>query len=314
MPRRPEYEHGRLLDNGNAESIVSRSWITANTQKKWLHFFERVATYARRDWFILPFPVQLLSTRGEEVVEEFIGFHGTGTVAGVFPFVEAPFLADARQKTTDFWDAQGAIIKPPEVAENNEENCVLGNARSSADAELGDGLYVADAIGTAKIFAQNNAKNNPGTVGKICAIYAKDSKNWKAFNKDRRSLLQGAILDARSKRIGLYGAPGPRFTSENTFLFSAWASGREDGPGQVLFPEPLNPYFTARCFDSNLVGDDEIVRDGVLPAGAFLPDPNFSSETSRLEHQPRGRGLPAVYQPYQLRIKTMAVSFNDPQL
>lgn len=75
-----------------------------------------------------------------------------------------------------------------------------GSGTSSADAELGPGLYITDDLTTyaalrpscnqnnlhfpsANFFANGNVVNNPGTTPQICAIFAVDSAAWRSSPK-----------------------------------------------------------------------------------------------------------------------------------
>ncbi|KAJ6585309.1 hypothetical protein B0H19DRAFT_1059553 [Mycena capillaripes] len=197
----------------------------------------------------------------QRVTKEFIGFHGTNS------------------KTAALWVAQGTLMKPKEAGANSD-NKQQGNSRSGADEELGVGLYVADIVNTAQVFAANNARNNPGTTAKVCAIFAKDADNWKKMNKVqlfstlvRRAtgVTSAELQAAQTCYLGLFGSPP--FSPRNTLVFSDWGSGTAQS-GQVLIPEGYNPYFSAECFDPD---------DKALSAGAILRGPNVNITSAALE-------------------------------
>ncbi|KAJ7633489.1 hypothetical protein DFH06DRAFT_693423 [Mycena polygramma] len=193
------------------------------------------------------------SQLARRATREFIGFHGTNS------------------KTAQLWKTQGFIVKPPSKT-----------GKSKADQELDPGLYVADVIHTAAVFAYNNAKFNPGTDATICAIFAKDASQWQGFNKVQapdslirltdNKFTEDELRAARTCYIRSFGSPP--FSPQNTLVFSDWAAvGSKERSGQVVLPDGFGPFFTAECFAAKNVQADFSVPAGVLPAGAVLPGP-----------------------------------------
>jgi len=195
---------------------------------------------------------------------EFIGFHGTNS------------------KTAEFWATKGFIAKPPAPA-NSVFDFVFGffgttgDGSSNADHELGEGLYVADESLIASGFANNNAKVNPGTTPKLCAIFARSSGNWRtqvkkaliplkivgdSSNTDRSKAFEDARLNYVSVANQVNNAEAPSAVK---------FSHLEKNPlklqsGQMSIPSSITSQFSATCVD---VG-------AALPPGAV----DFSDATS----------------------------------
>ncbi|KZV92812.1 hypothetical protein EXIGLDRAFT_836167 [Exidia glandulosa HHB12029] len=91
---------------------------------------------------------------------EFIGFHGTNI------------------KTAKLWAKQGWIMNP----DSNAKKAGAKAGTSGADKELGEGLYISDALDEPHWYAKANGQMNGGSA--VCAIFATSSTQWRnSINK-----------------------------------------------------------------------------------------------------------------------------------
>ncbi|EJD37208.1 hypothetical protein AURDEDRAFT_188133 [Auricularia subglabra TFB-10046 SS5] len=74
------------------------------------------------------------------------------------------------------WDASFGYLADPKTSGWPWSSGGL----SGADHELGDGVYITDAMETARGFANNNAAVNAGTTPMLCGIFARSSATRKS--------------------------------------------------------------------------------------------------------------------------------------
>ncbi|THH17747.1 hypothetical protein EW146_g3116 [Bondarzewia mesenterica] len=197
--------------------------------------------------------------------EEFIGFHGTNS------------------GTASLWESSGSIVRPPGPKGVFDFLALTATkGTSGADAELGPGLYIADELFLATNFATINAKNNPGTTAKVCAIFAKSSGNWR--NAIPKAMLPDSVVGDNSDQGRAQKLENARTAylkaiglTPQSVKFSIFAPRNT---GQMLLPELLNSQFSAKCFDASAVTSDGhggfTVPAAQLPAGVIIPGDNSS--------------------------------------
>ncbi|KAJ6605428.1 hypothetical protein DFH09DRAFT_1353872 [Mycena vulgaris] len=204
-----------------------------------LNAFARKVVIARRSLFGL---IRPRLTEGGE----FIGWHGTN------------------ENTAELWESSGEIVRP-----TSKEGQTIG--KSGLDAELGAGLYISDTLGVAESAAAINAKNN-NLAGKVCAIFAKSSANWREARDKVQipEILRGnPALKEKERQSYIENLPGKSTTSRSpAVLFGPLSSTKN----QIMIVESLNPKFEAQCFD--IVGLDS------ADAQAFEDEGNKVSYTS----------------------------------
>ncbi|KAJ6538977.1 hypothetical protein B0H19DRAFT_1269353 [Mycena capillaripes] len=200
--------------------------------------------------------------------QEFIGWHGTNS------------------DTATFWASKGQLEKPVK-ADGFFDFIGLGpksnSGTSGADAELGPGVYVTDDHEIAIAFANNNTQVNPGTTAQLCAIFAKESSNWrkvirKAFipenlvgdssNPDRKTSLEAA-------RITHIKAAVPGVSVPSVVKFSLLNRDIKPPTGQLVLPALITSQLTAQCFNAG---------GGVVAAGTSM-FPEFTYNGDKLRAQ-----------------------------
>ncbi|KAJ7052184.1 hypothetical protein C8F01DRAFT_1171222 [Mycena amicta] len=193
-----------------------------------LNRFARKIAIARRTFFGL---IQPRLTEGNE----FIGWHGTNA------------------QTAALWESHGEIVKPV-----NEKGETAGTG--GLDAELGVGLYLADTIETAEAAAGGNQAKNK-VPGKVCAIFAKSSVNWRE-GKDKisvpESMRGNKELRQKERQSYISSLPGrsPSTGKGPSILFGPLFGTRVNPvQNQLMIVESLNPNFEAQCFDLDTGGE-----------------------------------------------------------
>ncbi|EJD34339.1 hypothetical protein AURDEDRAFT_117643 [Auricularia subglabra TFB-10046 SS5] len=175
---------------------------------------------------------------------EFIGWHGTNS------------------NTAELWRSQGYLADP-----KTSGWPWSSGGRSGADHELGEGVYITDAIQTARGFANNNAAVNVGTAPMLCGIYARSSATWKS-SLNKVWLPNNIIRDSsdpvkhlayEKQRNEWIGRVIPHSTGRDVARFGPLDKNRGGGPNQVVIPSALTRYFYAVCVDA---------RTGDVPIGA----------------------------------------------
>ncbi|KAK7052235.1 hypothetical protein R3P38DRAFT_1639323 [Favolaschia claudopus] len=154
---------------------------------------------------------------------EFVGWHGTN------------------EDTATLWETSGEIVKPV-TAEGQTRG------RSGLDAELGSGLYISDTLSVAESAAAANSQNN-GIPGKVCAIFAKSSADFRA-SQDKIQIPETirGNSDIRGEERASYISNLPPSGTGN--VASSLLLGPLTGTkNQMLIPESQNPTFEAQCFD-----------------------------------------------------------------
>ncbi|KAJ6554033.1 hypothetical protein DFH09DRAFT_581000 [Mycena vulgaris] len=212
---------------GATSPIASKAKATAAKAKKTgkrmmdqMNVFARKAVIARRTLFGL---IQPRLTEGNE----FIGWHGTN------------------KETADLWEGSGEIVRP-----QTKEGQTKG--RSGLDAELGAGLYISDTLSVAEAAAAINAQAN-NLPGKVCAIFAKSSVNWREARDKVQipEILRGnAATKEKARQSYITDLPG-RTGRTPSILFGPLRGTAN----QLMIVERLNPNFEAQCFDINAAGD-----------------------------------------------------------
>ncbi|KAK7687314.1 hypothetical protein QCA50_009820 [Cerrena zonata] len=188
---------------------------------------------------------------------EFVGFHGTNS------------------GTAATWMAKGELVKPS------------GGGTSGGGAELGPGLYVSDDVEQAQIYANGNASKNKSKP-QICAIFAKNSAQWRALPKVEfsQSLFKNKNQKARADILhAFFLLSQGRFDATQAIVFGSLA-GKAN---QMVIPEGLNPQFSAQCFNAEIVEGDGMVNAQnmaqlpQLPAGVLpvTDEARYSSDERR---------------------------------
>ncbi|KAJ7103047.1 hypothetical protein B0H15DRAFT_926458 [Mycena belliarum] len=188
------------------------------------------ARIARRTRFGL---VQPRLTTGNE----FIGWHGTN------------------EETAALWESSGEIVRP-----TTKEGQTKG--KSGLDAELGAGLYISDALSVAESAAAINAKAN-NLKGKVCAIFAKSSVNWREARAKVQipEVLRGNAAVKETERQSYITNVRGKVGRVPAVLLGPLATGKN----QMMLVESLNPNFEAQCFD--VVGLDSAGGQAFEDAG-----------------------------------------------
>ncbi|KAJ7492135.1 hypothetical protein FB451DRAFT_1217112 [Mycena latifolia] len=196
------------------KTTTSKVAAAAKKPKRMLDALVRKAVIARRTWFGL---IQPRLTAGNE----FIGWHGTN------------------EETAALWESSGEIVRP-----TTKEGQTKG--RSGLDAELGAGLYISDALSVAESAAAINAKAN-NLKGKVCAIFAKSSVNWREARAKVQipEVLRGnAAVKEQERQSYITNVPG-KVGRTPAVLLGPLSSTKN----QMMIVEQLNPNFEAQCFD-----------------------------------------------------------------
>ncbi|KZT68252.1 hypothetical protein DAEQUDRAFT_728059 [Daedalea quercina L-15889] len=175
---------------------------------------------------------------------EFIGWHGTNSM------------------TAEFWKKQGWIAKPSAQLSVFEylgfSRLSSGRLTSGADEQLGPGLYITDYRYAAMIFANNNAKINPGTEPRVCGIFARSSQAWRRYTK--KVLIPNSLVkdssDAATKqkheaeRLSWIQRILPGHPSNSVVRISPIAPDVKSYEGnQLLLPGSIATRFYAVCVD-----------------------------------------------------------------
>ncbi|EJD39230.1 hypothetical protein AURDEDRAFT_116188 [Auricularia subglabra TFB-10046 SS5] len=166
---------------------------------------------------------------------EFVGWHGTNS------------------KTAELWRSKGYLADPSTAGWPWSSG-----GRSGADHELGEGVYVTDAMEIARGFANNNARVNKGTVPMLCGIFARSSMTWK--NSLNKVWLPNSIIRDSSnpalhvtyekQRNEWIGRVIPHSTGKDVARFAPLDKNRVGGPNQVVFPSAITRHFYAVCVDA----------------------------------------------------------------
>ncbi|KAK7052198.1 hypothetical protein R3P38DRAFT_3594692 [Favolaschia claudopus] len=154
---------------------------------------------------------------------EFVGWHGTNS------------------ETAALWESRGEIVRP-----TTKDGKTKG--KSGLDAELGQGFYITDTLGTAESAAAINGQNN-NLSGKVCAIFAKSSATFRAKSQDKvqiPEIIRGNAKVKNEERASYITILPPRDAGsvERSILVGPLTTGN-----QMLIPESQNPKFEAMCFD-----------------------------------------------------------------
>ncbi|KAJ7463364.1 hypothetical protein FB451DRAFT_1370796 [Mycena latifolia] len=182
--------------------------------KRMVETLVRKARIARRTLFGL---IQPRLTEGNE----FIGWHGTN------------------EETAELWESSGEIVRPV-----TKEGQTKG--RSGLDAELGAGLYISDSLSVAESAAAINAKAN-NLEGKVCAIFARSSVNWRESRAKvaMPEILRGnAAIKEQERQSYISNVPG-KVGRTPAVLIGPLLGAKN----QLMIVEQLNPNFEAQCFD-----------------------------------------------------------------
>ncbi|EIN08872.1 hypothetical protein PUNSTDRAFT_52340 [Punctularia strigosozonata HHB-11173 SS5] len=187
----------------------------------------------------------------------------------------------AMQITADFWVSQGGTIsKPPAPKAGIFDSFTFdffgqtnkqADLTSGADQALGVGLYVADQRAFAESFANVNVQVNKAKdatfagTAKVCAIFAKDSANWrtaitKAFiptnligdsaDATKKAALENKRLAQIKGALALAGRSVQNAANVVKFgvLFPG-ATGVAGTVNQLVLPSAITTLFSATCFD-----------------------------------------------------------------
>ncbi|EPS94157.1 hypothetical protein FOMPIDRAFT_1026306 [Fomitopsis schrenkii] len=147
--------------------------------------------------------------------KEFVGWHGTNI------------------ETAELWEKEGKIVKPKGVGE------------SGSGKHLGPGLYVTDDWVTANVFANWNAHSTKKKE-KVCAIYAKDSANWRIMMTKvwmPGNLIGDHVSEAERQKY-IQSRTGKRDTTAIKF---GPLDPKKSGPNQLVIPDHLADHFEVHC-------------------------------------------------------------------
>jgi len=213
-----------------ATAAKAKAVKTVKKAKRAVDAFVRRVIIADRTLFGL---IQPRLTGGNE----FIGWHGTN------------------EKTAALWESSGEIVRPTTV-----EGQTTG--RSGLDAELGAGLYISDTLSVAEAAAAINAKNN-NLKGKVCAIFAKSSANFRGAQDKVQvpEIIRGnAAVKEQERQSYITTLPG-KIGKKPSLLLGPLGAGKN----QMMIVESLNPNFEAQCFD--VAGLDSVDAQAFEKAG-----------------------------------------------
>jgi len=147
-------------------------------------------------------------------------------------------------------------------------------------------VYITDDQDIAIAFANNNAKVNPGTTAQLCAIFAKQSGNWrtvirKAFIPenlvgDSSNPVRKASLEAA--RITHIKAAIPGVNAQSVVKFSLLNRGTKTG--QLVLPATITNQFTAQCFPAS---GFSVSGGAVAPGTSQFPAFSYNGNSLRTQ-------------------------------